>query len=69
MIRENRISDLNDKYFNHKEFILNLNFTKESILTSNINSKNGLNLPSYYELDYQSLDYVINEILNYFQNS
>ena len=27
-------------YFNHKEFLLNLNFSKENILTSNINYKN-----------------------------
>jgi lipopolysaccharide export system permease protein len=36
----NRFDILNDKYFNHKEFLLDLNFTKESILTSNINYKN-----------------------------
>ena len=31
---------LNDKYFYHKKYILNLNFSKESILASNINYKN-----------------------------
>ena len=36
----NRFDILNDKYFDHKEFILDLNFSKESILTSNINYKN-----------------------------
>ena len=36
----NRFDILNDKYLNHKEFVLNLNFSKESILTSNINYKN-----------------------------
>jgi len=36
----NRFDILNDKYFYHKEFLLNLNFSKESILRSNINYKN-----------------------------
>jgi lipopolysaccharide export system permease protein len=36
----NRFDILNDKYFNHNKFILNLNFSKESILKSNINYKN-----------------------------
>ena len=36
----NRFDILNDKYFNSKEFVLDLNFSKESILTSNINYKN-----------------------------
>jgi lipopolysaccharide export system permease protein len=36
----NRFDILNDKYFNHKAFTLDLNFTKESILTSNINYRN-----------------------------
>ena len=36
----NRFDILNDKYYNHKEFLLNLNFSKENILTSNINYKN-----------------------------
>ena len=36
----NQFDILNDKYFNHKEFVLNLNFSKENILTSNINYKN-----------------------------
>jgi len=36
----NRFDILNNKYFNHKEFLLDLNFTKESILSSNINYKN-----------------------------
>jgi lipopolysaccharide export system permease protein len=36
----NQFDILNDKYINHKEFLLNLNFSKESILTSNINYKN-----------------------------
>ena len=36
----NRFDIFNDKYFNHQEFLLNLNFSKESILTSNINYKN-----------------------------
>ena len=34
----NRFDILNDKYFNHREFVLELNFSKESILSSNINS-------------------------------
>ena len=36
----NRFDILNDRYFNHKEFLLDLNFTKASILSSNINYKN-----------------------------
>ena len=36
----NRFDIYNDKYFNHKEYILDLNFSKESILASNINYKN-----------------------------
>ncbi len=36
----NHFDILNDIYFNHNEFILNLNFSKESILESNINFKN-----------------------------
>ena len=36
----NQFDILNDKYFNHKQFLLDLNFSKESILTSNINYKN-----------------------------
>ena len=36
----NRFDTLNDKYFQHKEFLLDLNFSKENILTSNINYKN-----------------------------
>ena len=36
----NQFDILNDNYFKHKEFILDLNFSKESILTSNINYKN-----------------------------
>lgn len=40
-----RFDILNDKYTFNKKFILNLNFTKENILTSNINYKN---IP-YYE--------------------
>ena len=36
----NRFDIFNDKYFNHKKFLLDLNFSKESILTSNINYKN-----------------------------
>ena len=36
----NEFNILNDKYFNHNEFILDLNFSKESILRSNINYKN-----------------------------
>jgi lipopolysaccharide export system permease protein len=36
----NRFNVLNDKYFNHKKFVLDLNFSKENILTSNINYKN-----------------------------
>ena len=36
----NRFDILNDKYFNHDEFLLDLNFTKESILKSNIDYKN-----------------------------
>ncbi len=36
----NQFNILNDKYFNHKEFVLDLNFSKENILTSNINYKN-----------------------------
>jgi lipopolysaccharide export system permease protein len=36
----NRFDILNDKYFNHKKFLLNINFSKENILTSNINYKN-----------------------------
>jgi len=36
----NHFDILNDKYFNNNKFILKLNFSKESILTSNINYKN-----------------------------
>jgi len=36
----NRFDILNNKYFKHKQFLLDLNFTKESILTSNINYRN-----------------------------
>ena len=36
----NRFDILNDEYFNHSEFVLNLNFSKDNILTSNINYKN-----------------------------
>ena len=36
----NQFDILNDKYFNHKKFVLDLNFSKESILTSNIDYKN-----------------------------
>jgi len=36
----NRFDILKDRYFNHKEFVLDLNFSKENILTSNINYKN-----------------------------
>ena len=36
----NQFDILNDKYVKHKEFILDLNFSKESILASNINYKN-----------------------------
>ena len=45
----NRFDILNDKYFNHKEFILNLNFSEDSILTSNINYKN---IPYYNYLNH-----------------
>ncbi len=45
----NRFDILNDTYFNHKEFILKLNFSKESILTSNINYKN---IPYYNYLNH-----------------
>ena len=40
---------LNDKYSNHKEYILDLNFSKESILRSNINYKN---IPYYNYLNH-----------------
>ena len=36
----NHFDILNDKYLDHKEFLLNLNFSKDSILSSNINYKN-----------------------------
>ena len=36
----NMFDVLSDKYFNHKELNLDLNFSKESILRSNINYKN-----------------------------
>jgi lipopolysaccharide export system permease protein len=36
----NMFNILSDKYFNHEEFKLDLNFSKESILRSNINYKN-----------------------------
>ncbi len=36
----NRFDILNDEYFDHKEFLLDLNFSKDSILASNINYKN-----------------------------
>ena len=36
----NQFDVLNDKHINHNEFVLDLNFSKESILTSNINYKN-----------------------------
>ena len=36
----NRFDILNDKYFKHDEFVLDLNFSRESILNSNINYKN-----------------------------
>ena len=36
----NRFDILNDKYLKLNEFLLDLNFTKENILTSNINYKN-----------------------------
>jgi len=36
----NRFDITNDKYFYDKKFVLNLNFSKENILTSNINYKN-----------------------------
>ena len=45
----NRFDILNDKYFNHDEFLLNLNFSKENILTSNINYKN---IPYYNYLNH-----------------
>ena len=40
LLEVNRFDILNDKYFKHKEFTLNLNFSKENILSSNINYKN-----------------------------
>ena len=40
LIDVNKFNILEDKYTNHKKFLLDLNFTKESILTSNINYKN-----------------------------
>ena len=36
----NQFNILNDIYLNHKEFVLDLNFSRESILRSNINYKN-----------------------------
>ncbi|MDB4861409.1 LptF/LptG family permease, partial [Alphaproteobacteria bacterium] len=45
----NQFDILNDKFFNHKKFLLDLNFTKESILTSNINYKN---IPYYNYLNH-----------------
>tara|TARA_B100001063_G_scaffold230387_1_gene243467 strand:+ start:4451 stop:5530 length:1080 start_codon:yes stop_codon:yes gene_type:complete len=36
----NQFNIMDDEYFNHKEFVLDLNFSKESILSSNINYKN-----------------------------
>jgi len=36
----NQFDILNDEYYNHSEFILDLNFSKENILTSNIDYKN-----------------------------
>ena len=36
----NRFNILNDTYFSNNEYLLDLNFSKESILTSNINYKN-----------------------------
>ena len=34
---------------------------------SKLISKNGVNLPSYYELDVKDLQHVINQILKYFR--
>ena len=45
----NRFDILNDRYFNHKQYILDLNFSRESILTSNINYKN---IPYYNYLNH-----------------
>lgn len=51
----------------HKFKFYKSKFKSSEYKYSNLISKNGVNLPSYYELDYQSLDYVINEIFNYFR--
>jgi lipopolysaccharide export system permease protein len=40
LTKVNRFDILNDEYFSHKEYLLDLNFSKESILRSNINYKN-----------------------------
>ena len=45
----NEFDILNDKYYKHKKFILDLNFSKDSILTSNINYKN---IPYYNYLNH-----------------
>ena len=45
----NQFDIFNDKYINHEEFILDLNFSKESILSSNINYKN---IPYYNYLNH-----------------
>ena len=45
----NRFDITNDKYFYDKKFVLNLNFSKENILTSNINYKN---IPYYNYIDH-----------------
>jgi len=36
----NQFDILNDSYFNHNEYVLSLNFSKDNILKSNINYKN-----------------------------
>ena len=45
----NQFDILNDKYSYKKDYMLNLNFSKENILTSNINYKN---IPYYNYLDH-----------------
>jgi lipopolysaccharide export system permease protein len=49
LYKVNRFDILNDKYFDEKEFVLDLNFSKQSILSSNINYKN---IPYYNYLNH-----------------
>ena len=51
----------------HKFNFYKSKFNSSNYKNSILISRNGINLPSYYELDNTSLDYVIKEISNYFR--